>query len=149
METRFILSLFQSAGAVLLGFLIALWLVIGFEAFGAYYHPFPPDVDPSDFAVCAAHVALYPQWILALATLSWSLTGFVATWIATRLGTGRHPAHGLGLGGFLLGMAVFNIVILPYPIWFKAITPVTLALAVYWGQKWAQVCKNKESCNMG
>ncbi|MSR79362.1 MAG: hypothetical protein EXS11_01400 [Gemmataceae bacterium] len=142
-------SILQSAGAVLLGLIIAFGLVAGVEGFSNAYHPFPPDVDPTDFAVCSAHVARYPAWLLAVCGLFWSITAFVSTWTATRLGPGRHPAHGYGLGGFLLGMAVFNIVILPYPIWFKVFTPIALALSVYWGQKRARGCKTNESCSLG
>ena len=142
-------SILQSVGAVFLGLVIAFAMVIGIEGFGAVYHPFPPDVDPTDFAVCAAHVARFPDWILAVSSLGWTLTVVAASWTATRLGTGRHPAHGLGIGGFLLGLAVFNMVILPYPIWFKVVTFITLSLGAYLGAKWARCCKTRESCSPG
>ncbi len=138
-------SILQSAGAVGFGLVIAFVLVVGIEVLSDFFHPFPTGLDPHDFEACSAHVARYPTLLLGVCGLLWAITAFVSTWIATRLGTVRHPAHGIGLGGFLLGMAVFNIVILPYPIWFKVLTPITLALGVYWGQKWARVGNNKES----
>ena len=142
-------SILQSVGAVLLGLFIAFAMLIGVEGFGAVYHPFPPDVDPTNFAVCAAHVARFPDWILAVSSVGWTLTVVAASWTATRMGTGRHPAHGLGIGGFLLGLAVFNMVILPYPILFKVVTFITLSLGAYLGAKWASGCKTRQSCSQG
>ena len=136
-------SILQSVGAVLLGLVIAFAMVIGIEGFGAVYHPFPPDVDPTDFAVCAAHVARFPDWILAVSSVGWTLTVVASSWTATRLGTERHPAHGLGLGGFLLGLAVFNMVILPYPIGFKVVTFITLSFGAYLGSKMGKGLQNR------
>jgi hypothetical protein len=47
----------RSVGAVLAGLVVAGVLVVGVEAFSSVVHPFPPDVDPTDYEVCKAHVA--------------------------------------------------------------------------------------------
>src|SRR5262249_30036218 len=111
-------SLVRSAGAVLAGLVVAAVLVVGVEAFSSVVHPFPPDVDPTDYEVCKAHVARYPAWVLAVAVLAWGLTTFSGAWLATRIGPGRHRAHGVVVGLILLALVVVNMSMLPYPVWF-------------------------------
>src|SRR5262245_34863387 len=97
-------SLVRSVGAVLAGLVVAAVLIVGVEGFGSIVHPFPPDVDPTDYEVCKAHVARYPAWVLAVAVVAWGLTTFVSAWLATRLGSGRRRAHGVVVGLVLLAL---------------------------------------------
>src|SRR5262245_9883755 len=128
-------SLLRSAGAVLAGFVVAAVLVVGVEAFSSVVHPFPPDIDPTDYEVCKAHVARYPAWVLAVGAAAWGLTTFVSAWLATRLGSGRHRAHGIVVGLILLALAVMNMSMLPYPIWFWVSNLVVLPLGFYLGAR--------------
>jgi hypothetical protein len=63
---------------------------------------------------------------------------FLTSWLATRLGTGRHPAHGIAVGSFLFLAAVMNMFMLPYPIWFWGLNlillPSSIALGVRFGK---------------
>lgn len=128
-------SLVQSGGAVLLGLVVATVLIIGVEVFSSIVHPFPPDVDPTDFEVCKAHVARYPWGVLLLGALAWGLTTFLSAWLATRLGSGRHRAHGIVVGAILLALAIMNMSMLPYPIWFWACNLILFPLGFYWGAR--------------
>jgi hypothetical protein len=128
-------SLLRSAGAVLAGLVVAAVSIVGVEAFGAVVHPFPPDVDPADYEVCKAHVARYPAWILAVAAVAWGLTTFVSAWLATRLGSGRHRAHGVVVGLVLLALVVLNMSMLPYPVWFWVSNLVAFPLGFCLGAK--------------
>ena len=128
-------SLVRSVGAVLVGLVAASVLIVGVELFSSIVHPFPPDVDPIDYEVCKAHVARYPAWVLLLVVLAWGLTTFLSAWLATRLGSGRHRAHGIVVGSILLALAVMNMSMLPYPIWFWASNLVIFPLGFSWGAK--------------
>ena len=88
------------------------------EVVSSIVHPFPADVDPTDQEAIKAHVARCPAWVLAMAVVAWGLTTFLSAWLATRLGTGRHFAHGVVVGLILLALVVLNMSLLPYPIWF-------------------------------
>lgn len=123
----------RSVAAVFAGLVLAFALVVGIEGIGAVVHPFPPDVDPTDMDVCRAHVARCPGWFLAVAVVLWGLTTLVSVWVATRLGTGRHPAHGVVVGVFLCLAAGFNMLMLPYPIWFDLGNLVAFPSAIYFG----------------
>jgi hypothetical protein len=113
-----IVAIIRSIVSVIAGLIVALILVIGVEGVSTILHPFPPGVDPTDMEVCKAHVARYPAVVLALAVLAYGVTVFVSSWVATRLGTGRHLAHGIVVGSLLLAAIVCNMSMLPYPIWF-------------------------------
>lgn len=121
-------SILRSIGAVIAGLVVAMILIIAVEGISAVFHPFPPDVDPADYEACKAHVANYPTWVLVVATLGWGATVFLSSWLATRLGTGRHPAHGIVVGSLLCLAAAANIVMLPYAVWFEVGCPVLLPL---------------------
>ena len=130
-----IVSLVRSVGAVVLGLAVALMLIVGVEFFSSIVHPFPPGVDPTNMEVCRQHVAKYPAWVLAVAALAWVVTTFVSSWLTTRLGTGRHGTHGFVVGLILLALAIMNMSLLPYPVWFWAANLIGFPLGFYWGAK--------------
>ena len=55
----------------------------------------------------------------------------MSAWIATRMGAGRHPAHGNAIGSLLLLAAAFNMFMLPYPVWFELGNLLILPLAIF------------------
>ncbi len=114
MIMKFIRSLAVVIGALVLAFAG----VVGVEVVSSILHPFPPGIDPADMEACQAHVARYSTGVLLLCTVGWWLTVLVSCWMATRLGANRHPAHGIVVGLILLALAVFNMAMLPYPLWF-------------------------------
>ena len=71
------------------------------------------------------------------------MTVFVSSWLATRLGTGRHLAHGLVVGAILFAAVVFNMAMLPYPIWFW-VNLIVFPIACLWGAKLAQGRQTKQ-----
>jgi hypothetical protein len=129
------LSIMRSTGAITASLVVAMGLIIAVEAFSEVFHPFPPGVDPTDYEACKAHVAKYPQWILAVAVVGWGGTTFVSAWLATRLGAGRHPAHGIAVGLLLLTAAALNMFMLPYPVWFTIANLLLFPLAIFWAVK--------------
>ncbi len=123
----------QNAGAILLSFFVALLLLACIEWVGAaVLHPFPADFAGTREEVMQ-HVAIYPTWALFVGGIGWVITMITATWLATRLSSNRHPAYGIGIGLLLLGGAIFNMAILPYPLWFWILCLVLLPLGIYFG----------------
>ena len=136
-------AIIRSVGSVVAGLMVALMLVIGVEGLSSILHPFPPGVDPTDFEACKAHVARYPAGVLALVVPLWGMAVFVSSWLATRLGTGRHLAHGLVVGAILFAAVVFNMAMLPYPSWFW-VNLIVIPMAFIWGAKLAQRTQAKQ-----
>ncbi|MEQ8954136.1 MAG: hypothetical protein RL120_08375 [Gammaproteobacteria bacterium] len=127
----------RSVGAVLASIIVGLLLLAAIEGISAVLHPFPADFvgTPQDMM---NHVANYPAWVLALlGGGGWALTMLVIVWLATRLGSGQHPAHGYGVGALLLAAAAFNLYMLPYPLWFVLLDLVLLPAALIGGIKLA------------
>ena len=59
----------------------------------------------------------------------------VSSWLATRIGLKRHPAHGIVAGSILLLLAVVNMAMLPYPIWFWILNLVVFPVCFCLGAK--------------
>jgi MFS family permease len=125
------LTILRSLGSVLAGLLAALALIAATEVFSTIFHPWPAGADKSDFEVCRAQVASYPTWVLAACTLGWFAAVFCGAWLATRLGTRRHIAHGWAVALLLLALAGINIAMLPYAIWFPIAVVIGFPLAAF------------------
>ncbi len=125
-------QILQNMGAILLSLFVALFLLAGIEGIGAILHPFPADFAGTREEVMR-HVENYPAMGLFVGGLGWVVTMLAATWLATRFNANRHPAYGIGLGLLLLGGAIFNMAVLPYPLWFWALCLVSLPLGILFG----------------
>ncbi|QDU95483.1 hypothetical protein [Lignipirellula cremea] len=129
-------KLLRSTGAIVAALVLALAGVIAVEGFSAVVHPFPPGVDATDLEACIAHVARYPHWVLGVVVGLWGGIVLGSVWLATRLGTGRHPAHGVAIGVLLCMAVAFNCWMLPYPLWFELALLLTLPVCVVLGSLW-------------
>jgi hypothetical protein len=116
---------------VIAGMLVALVLVIAVELASAVVHPLPADFGGTQEEMCA-HVARYPAWVLALVVPAWGVIALAGTWTAGRLG-GRGAALLVGL--LLIAGVLWNISMLPYPMWFKIASPVAVIAAVVAGSR--------------
>lgn len=134
----------RSVGSVLVGLMAAFALIVAVEGLSEIVHPFPTGVDPSDIEVCKAHVARYPAGFLVFALFAWGGIAFVGSWLATRLGTRRHPSHGLVVGLLLFLAVTFNMSMLPYPSWFW-LNLLTIPAAFLSGVRTAQPRSAKPS----
>jgi hypothetical protein len=122
-------SVLRLVGAIVAGLGLALALVVGVELFGAVVHPLPADFDNSMEQMCA-HVERYPAWVLAVVVPLWAVTGGAGTWLAGRLGN-RGCAITVGL--LLVTAVVFNVSMLPYPLWFKLAAVIAVLAAAIAG----------------
>lgn len=116
---------------------IAVSLVAGFaciaavELFSEKVYPAPPEAKENMELMCA-HVAGYPDWILAAVVPLWGLTAFLCTWIARRLGT----ASSAWIVGLLLVAGLgLNVAMLPYATWFKIVILVAVPAALVAGYR--------------
>jgi hypothetical protein len=135
---RWVLSVLRSVGSVLAGLVVAFVLVVAAEVFGSIFHPFPPGIDPTDLEACKAHVARFPTWVLAVGAGFWAAAALSGAWLAAFLGPGRHSAHGFVVGAILLALAVFNMSMLAYPIWFPIVNLLTFPLVTILGVRLAK-----------
>ncbi|MGD9855850.1 MAG: hypothetical protein AB7U20_12970 [Planctomycetaceae bacterium] len=104
---------------------LAFACVVLVELFSAVVHPFPEGFTSTQEEMCR-HVERYPHWVLAVVVVAWWGTAFVSVFAARRLG---NRASGLVVSGLLFSALAFNVLMLPYPMWFKAATLATFPLA--------------------
>jgi len=80
-------------------------------------------------------MARVPLGALLFVLAAWAGGSFPGSWLATRLGPGRHAAHGAIVGAILLAAGVANMLLLPHPAWFWAAALVVFSLCTYLGTK--------------
>ena len=55
---------------------------------------------------------------------------FLGTWVARRIG---NLGSGIFVGSLLLAAATWNVIMLPYYLWFRVVILITIPLAVLLG----------------
>ena len=108
---------------------LAFVLVIAVELFGAGAHPVPPGFTGTMDEMCQ-HVARFPHWVLGVVVLAWSVTTFVSTWVAARIGNRLAGIAVILILTFAIG---FNVSMLPYAMWFKVVMLSCFPVACYLG----------------
>ena len=131
-------SIVRSVVAVIVGLMAAMFFIVGTEVVWAIVYPPAPGVDLHDIEACKAHVAKLPADAFVVAAAGWGLAVLAGSWVATRLGAGRHPAHGIVVGSILLAAAVANMLMLPCPVLFWVLNLVAFPVGTYLGAKWGR-----------
>ena len=124
----------RTVAAIFLGMLTAIVLIVAVELIQSFVYPPPPGFDSSSPEQMSEYVTRIPQWFLAVGVVFWALTACVSTWLA-RITGNRYASTVVGL--LLLAMLVFNIALLPYPVWFKVANLVAIPLAIVAGSRLA------------
>jgi hypothetical protein len=119
----------RALAAVFAGLLLSFILVVALEPFSAVVHPPPEDFGGTSEEMYR-HVQRYPHWVLAVVVPAWAVAAFVGTRTARRIGNLYSSAT---VGLLLLAALVFNISLLPYPIWFKIANLLAIPIAVVTG----------------
>jgi hypothetical protein len=109
------------AGVV--GVILASVVVAAVEHAGRAIYPPPPGLDPNNLESIRANMDRIPTGALLFVPLAWFLGTAAGACLAAWVG-GRLPA--LIVGGLLLAMCLFMLVMLPSPAWFW---PLGLAAA--------------------
>jgi hypothetical protein len=121
----------RTVAAAVVGLIVAFALIVAVELFSAVVHPVPEDFGGTDEEMCR-HVERYPPWVLAVAVPMWGVTALASTWTAQKIGN-LYAAVIVGL--ILLAALVFNISMLPYPIWFKIVDLLVIPAASIAGSR--------------
>ena len=122
-------KLMRALLSILAGLTLAGGLVIAVELSSAIVYPPLPGFTGTQEEMCA-HVAAYPQSILAVVVVAWSATSLASTWLATRLG-GWLPGSLVGL--LLIAAVASNVSMLPYVLWFKVAVLIGVPIACLLG----------------
>ncbi|MEM6641088.1 MAG: hypothetical protein AAF610_14440 [Pseudomonadota bacterium] len=117
------------------GIALAVVAFMLIEGVGGILHPWPEDFGGT-FEEIAAQVRSYPVWVLALlGGVGYGCTMFLVTFITARFSLGRNRALGLAVGALLFAMVVYNLSILPYPVWYWILMLTVLPASAYLGSR--------------
>jgi len=120
--------------AVVAGMFLAIVLLVAVELFSAVVHPTPEGFTGTQEEMCQ-HVERYPAWVLAVAVGMWGAVALASTWVAQKIGN----LVSASIVGLLLFVGlVFNLSMLPYPIWFKIASLLVIPAAIAVGMRWAR-----------
>lgn len=112
--------------SLVVGIATALALLMAVEGLSALVHPFPEGFGGTHEEICR-HVAKYPPWVLAVVIPLWAGIGFLSTGLAAKIG---NAFSGVFVGVLFLAAVIVNVVMLPYPIWFKVGMPIATSIAI-------------------
>ncbi len=124
-------SFLRNLLAVVLGMALAFGLVVLVEMFSNVVHPLPDELKGN----IPEHVRRYPSWVLGVVVLAYGATAAAATWVAARVGS---RVAGVLVALLLAWALIFNLSMLPYPLWFKVVMPTVLAGACFAGIRWGR-----------
>jgi hypothetical protein len=113
--------------------LVSFLVVIAVEAFSSVVHPVPEGFGGTREEM-HQHVERIPPWVLAVGVAGWAFGAFAATWTAQKIGNFYSAAI---VGLLLLTAVVFNISMLPYPVWFKIVILLAIPTALVAGSRLA------------
>jgi hypothetical protein len=116
----------RTLAAIFAGMLLAFVLVLAVELLSSVVHPVPEGFGGTQEEMCR-HVERYPQWVLAVVVPVWAFTAFAGSWTAKRVGNLFSFAI---VGLLLLAAVMFNVAMLPYPLWFKVANLLAVPAAI-------------------
>lgn len=123
----------RKVGAGIAGIVVAVALVFVLESIGHAIWPAPDDLDAGNADVMRAYVDTLPLGAMLTVAIAWFAGALGGTFVACRLRAGRPLAYALLVGGFMTAGAIFNLTIIPHPIWFSALGLVGIFVGTWLG----------------
>lgn len=120
----------QKILAAVAGVVVAVAVVMAWQALTHMIDPAPSDMNWRDAAAVAEFMRAMPAWKFAVVIFGYGLAAFAGGWIAARVAKGG-GWHAWVPAGFLLVGTFLNVSQLPHPVWFPAACILTI-LAGAW-----------------
>ena len=125
----------RTIAGILVGIVIAVGLVFAIEAIVGLIVPAPPDFNMRDPEAVRARVASLPAWVILLVGIGWIVGTGVGSWAAVRISRMRALWPGLVVTAVIFLGTVYNVVTIPHPIWFVAISLIAIPVAGWRGSR--------------
>lgn len=105
--------------AVLAGLAVGLLVMQGMEGFVSKIYPMPASLDMHDREGMARYIAGMPLAAVAMMAVVYMLGSFVGGYTASRIS--KKIRQSFVVGCLLLALGVFNVVMIPHPIWMAVL----------------------------
>jgi hypothetical protein len=123
----------RSILALVFGFIVANVVILTIDFAGHAVYPPPTGLDLRDPASLRAAIAKMPTGAFVLLVAGGAVGTTVGAWVAARVSRRRPLLHGLIVGGLVTLGAIANALMIPHPLWFQVVSPVSILPAAYAG----------------
>ena len=123
----------RKIGAGIAGIIVAGVLVWVVELIGHTIYPTPADLDVGNLDVMRAYIDTLPLGALLTVAIAWFVGSLGGCFVACKFGSARPLVYALVVGGFMFAGAVFNLLIIPHPLWFSALGIVGIFVGAWLG----------------
>ena len=107
----------KTISAVVLGLIVGHLSIMGLHYVGIYFYPLPEGVNMNDMTAISAYIKIAPSGALLMVMLAHIGGTFMAGMSSSLLSKKMYVAY--ILGGFFTVMGIWNLYLLPHPMWFN------------------------------
>ena len=125
----------RTIAGIVVGIVIAVALVFAIEGVVGLIVPAPADFNMRDPEAVRARVASLPTWVILLVGVGWIVGTGVGSWAAVRISRTRALWPGLVVTAVIFLATLYNVMTIPHPIWFVAISLLAIPIAGWLGAK--------------
>jgi hypothetical protein len=101
------------------------------EKLGHIIYPPPPDIDFSDPKAMRPYIATLPFLALLFPMIAWVVATFAGTVLACKIGTANPLAFAAVVGALVLAGTIANLIMIPHPVWFSAVSLAAIAASAW------------------
>lgn len=121
----------RNVAAAITGVVTAFVLIMLIEKLGHSIYPPPPDIDFSDPEAMRPYIATLPFLALLFPMIAWVVATFAGTVLACKIGTANPLAFAAVVGGLVLAGTIANLIVIPHPVWFSAVSLAAIAASAW------------------
>ena len=121
----------RNVAAAITGIVTAFVLIMLIEKLGHSIYPPPPDIDFSDPEAMRPYIATLPFLALLFPMIAWVVATFAGTALACKIGTANPLAFAAVVGGLVLAGTIANLIVIPHPVWFSAVSLAAIAASAW------------------
>ena len=113
------------------GVVIAILIVYLSDELSHMMYPMPASLEPSDTADLRDYIAALPLVASLMVMGGWVVATFVGSVIADRIGTAKVWIYPTVVGGFMFTATTANLIAIPHPHWFTAVSLIGILLSAW------------------
>jgi hypothetical protein len=113
------------------GVVIAALIVFLADELSHMMYPMPASLDPSNTEDLRDYIATLPLGAFLMVMGGWVVATFVGSVVADRIGTAKVWIYPTIVGGFMFAATTANLILIPHPHWFTAISLAAILLSAW------------------
>ena len=121
--------------AVLLGVIVGMVVIGAMEYVAHLIYPLPEGIDPHDMEALKAAIPRMPLGAFVSLLVAWGAGAFAGGRLAAWMASSSKTLHAMIVGLLLLSAAVGNMLMIPHPAWFWAVSLALFPLLAYAGAR--------------